>query len=249
MTSPRGFEPCCLKSFDWNGTPSGHEATIANNPTYVTGSNPNAAVLIAHDALGWRFGNTRLLADHFAKEANITVYIPDFFGGEVLDVGLLKAGKFDKLDVEGFKKRNSREIREPEIFACAKELRANGFKKIGAVGYCWGGWAILRLATEKLVDCVICAHPSLLTEADFDGVDVPIMFLQPEHDSMFPEEMRLYAFKKLVLEKKNQAVEWVHFPDAHHGCFTKGDEEVPGEREAMIKAKDRAVTWWREWLV
>jgi len=68
MTSPRGFEPCCLKSFDWNGTPSGHEATIANNPTYVTGSNPNAAVLIAHDALGWRFGNTRLLADHFAKE-------------------------------------------------------------------------------------------------------------------------------------------------------------------------------------
>ena len=38
-------------------------------------------------------------------------------------------------------------------------------------------------------------------------------------------------------------------PGVSHGCLTKGDETVPGEREAMVKAKDRAVTWWREWLL
>jgi len=162
MTSPKGFEPCCLKSFDWNGTPSGHEATIANNPTYVTGSNPNAAVIIAHDALGWRFGNTRLLADHFAKEANVTVYIPDFFGGEVLDIGLLKAGKFDKLDVEGFKKRNSREVREPEIFACAKELRANGLRKLvqWATAGAAGPFSVSRLRSWSTVSSAPIRHCS-----------------------------------------------------------------------------------------
>ena len=107
----------------------------------------------------------------------------------------------------------------------------------------------MRLATEKLVDCVVCAHPSMITEADFDGLNVPIMFLQPEHDAIFSDEMKLYAFKKLVLDKKSLPVEWVHFPGVSHGCLTKGDETVPGEREAMVKAKDRAVTWWREWLL
>jgi dienelactone hydrolase len=269
MISPRGFEPCCLKSFNWTGTPSGHEAKLSKNPTYITGSNPDAAVLFVHDGLGWTFGNNRLLADHFAKEvrqqnldlwsqrkpantmstqANVTVYMPDFFGGEVLDADLIKAGKWAELDVDGFQARNKHSIREPEIFDCVKKLRESGYKKIGAAGYCWGGWGVLRLATEKLVDCVVCAHPSMVTEADFDGVDVPIMFLQPQHDSMFSNELKLYAFKKLVLEKGSLPVEWVHFPGVSHGCLTKGSEDVPGEREAMVKAKDRAVTWWREWL-
>lgn len=46
----------------------GNETTFATLPTYVTGSNPHSAVLYIHDVLGWKFGNARLLADHFAKE-------------------------------------------------------------------------------------------------------------------------------------------------------------------------------------
>jgi hypothetical protein len=75
-----------------------------------------------------------------------------------------------------------------------------------------------------------------------------MMVLAPEHDMMFSDEMKEYAFRKLVLEKKSMPVEWVHFPGVSHGCLTKGDESVEGEREAMVKGKDRAVTWWREWL-
>jgi dienelactone hydrolase len=176
--------------------------------------------------------------------------MPDFFGGEILDADKIKAGKFHELDVEGFLARNSREIREPEIFACASALRANGYKRIGAVGYCYGGWAVLRLASQSppLVDAVVCAHPSALVEEDFDNVSIPILFLAPEVDGVFTDELKLYAFRKLVLEKKSVPVEWVHFPGVIHGCLTKGDENVKGEREAMVKGKDRAVTWWREWL-
>ena len=175
--------------------------------------------------------------------------MPDFFGGEVLDAEKIKAGRWAELDFEGFKARNAREIREPEIIKCVEALRSNGFKKIGAVGYCYGGWAVLSLASKGLVDCVVCAHPSMVTESDIDNVAVPVMFLAPEHDPMFSDELKLYAFKKLVLEKKIVSVEWVHFPGMSHGCLTKGDAEQEGEREAMTKGKDRAVTWWSEWLV
>ncbi|KAG9193639.1 hypothetical protein G6011_03674 [Alternaria panax] len=186
MTSPRDFESCCLKSFNWAGTPSGHEAKLAHNPTYVTGSNSEAAVLFVHDGLGW--------------------------SGETLDFSQIKAGKSAELDMEGFKARNNRSVRKPKVFAYVKALRDSRYKKIGAAGYCWDGWPVLRLATEKLVDCVICVYPSMITEADFDGVDVLIMFLQPEHDSFFPDEMKLYAFRKFVLDKKSLLVERVHFP-------------------------------------
>lgn len=68
MPSSPSFAPCCLTSFQWNGTPEGREETLGNLQTYVTGSNPHAAVLYVHDALGWQFRNARLLADHYARE-------------------------------------------------------------------------------------------------------------------------------------------------------------------------------------
>lgn len=67
----------CKKGFKWNGTPEGKETTLANNKAYVTGTSKSAAILIVHDIFGWTFTNIRLIADHFAKEANATVYVPD----------------------------------------------------------------------------------------------------------------------------------------------------------------------------
>lgn len=68
---------CCKTGFNWNGTPSGKETTLANQKAYVTGTSKTAAVFIIHDIFGWTFTNLRLLADHFAKEADATVYLPD----------------------------------------------------------------------------------------------------------------------------------------------------------------------------
>ena len=48
--------------------------------------------------------------------------------------------------------------------------------------------------------------------------------------------------------KDGVSAEWVHFPGVAHGCLTKGDEMVQGEREAMIRGKDSAVAWFKQWL-
>jgi hypothetical protein len=67
----------CLQGFKWDGTPSGKESTLANHQTYITGDNPNVAILVISDMFGWRFRNLRLLADHYASEVNATVFLPD----------------------------------------------------------------------------------------------------------------------------------------------------------------------------
>ena len=68
---------CCKKGFSWGGTPVGTETTLANNKAYVTGSSKTAAIILIHDIFGWTWANPRLLADHYAKECDATVYIPD----------------------------------------------------------------------------------------------------------------------------------------------------------------------------
>ncbi|UPX19710.1 uncharacterized protein EKO05_0009964 [Ascochyta rabiei] len=249
------FRSCCLTSFQWGGLPSGREEKVAGLPAYVTGDNSDKAVLYVHDALGWRFGNARLLADHYAREdgnadkppGKRDSLPPRFFGGEVLDADAICEERWGDLDLAGFSKRNARSIREPEIFAAAKEIKSKGYIKLGAAGFCFGGWAVLRLAAVKLVDAIVCAHPSWATNEDFDGVEVPVILLSPEQDGMFSDEMKEYAFKTL-LAKRNVPFEWVHFPGVPHGCLTRGNEKVPGEREAMAKGKGAAVRWWGEWL-
>ena len=70
---------CCKSGFRWDGNPTGGVTTVANHKAYVTGTNKKAAVLIVHDIFGWTLTNARLLADHYAEEADVTVYIPDLY--------------------------------------------------------------------------------------------------------------------------------------------------------------------------
>lgn len=81
---PETVDKCCLTGFTWTGTPVGTIGTLADNKAYITGTIKHVAILVIHDIFGWEFPNTRLLADHFAREVGATVFVPDFFGGERL---------------------------------------------------------------------------------------------------------------------------------------------------------------------
>ena len=71
------MQDCCRTGFLWNGTPSGKEGKLTSKNAYITGDNADRAILLCHDAFGWKLNNTRLLADHYAKEVGATVYLPD----------------------------------------------------------------------------------------------------------------------------------------------------------------------------
>lgn len=240
---------CCLKGFEWEGAPAGRIGKLANNEAYITGDNPDVAVMIIHDLLGWTFPNVRLLADHYAREANATVYVPDFFGGESLPFGPIVNGNWHELDVPGFVKKNSREIREPEIFDCARALRQK-YKKVGAVGFCYGGWAVFRLGAKEhqppLVDCIAVGHPSLLTKKDIDEVAVPVQILAPEIDPVYTAELKTHSFETIT--KLGVPFDYQHFPGVEHACFVRGDNKKVGEREAMVRGKNAAVSWFKQFL-
>ncbi|RDW83612.1 dienelactone hydrolase family protein [Aspergillus mulundensis] len=248
------FSKCCITGFTWTGTPTGRESTLASNNTYIAGSNPDVAILFIADLFGWTFPNVRLLADHFAREIDATVFVPDYFGGEILDFDLIAAEKFDQLDLPGFISRNGREQREAEIFETARALkRDHGFKKVGAVGYCYGGWASFRLGArehaengEALVDVISVGHPSLLTKKDIDEIGVPVQILAPEIDSAYSGEMKSYTFE--TLQRLKVVFDYQHFPGVVHACFIRGDENKEGEREAMVRGKNAAVDWFRRYL-
>ncbi|KAJ2905609.1 hypothetical protein MKZ38_004903 [Zalerion maritima] len=249
---------CCLKTFQWSGTPSGRVGTLASNQAYIAdppnpNPNPNTtspkiAIILIHDLLGFTFPNARLLADHYANEVGATVYVPDFFGGESLPFEPILEERWGELDLAGFVGKNGRDVREKEIFSCARALKKElGYEKVGAIGFCYGGWAVFRLASqtvdegekeeekkkkEKIVDCIVAAHPSMSTKEDVDGIDgVPTQMLAPEIDPAFTEELKMYFFRTML--KKGVPFDYQHFPSVVHGCLTRGDEKRDGEREAL----------------
>lgn len=68
---------CCEPRSRLEGDPVGFETSLAGNKSYVVGNSKSAAILIVHDIFGWKFPNSRLIADFYAQEANTTVYLPD----------------------------------------------------------------------------------------------------------------------------------------------------------------------------
>lgn len=186
--------------------------------------------------------------------------MPDFFDGFVCPPEVLIEERWDLIDLQKFAKENAREVREPEIFAFARALKSSaeggcGFEKVGAVGYCYGGWAVFRLAAaeheekgEKLVDAVTAGHPTFLTKEDTEGVskNVPVQVLAPEFDPPYTAELKLHTF--VTLQKLGVPFEYLHFPGVHHACFIRGDERKEGERDAMVRGKNAAVAWFKQWL-
>ncbi|KAF2127138.1 alpha/beta-hydrolase [Dothidotthia symphoricarpi CBS 119687] len=237
----------CKSGFAWNGTPTGTESTIGKNKAYVTGDSKDTALLIIPDVFGWTFTNARILADHYAKEANVTAYVIDCLGGEVVDPDALSDPELRaKFDLPAFIGRNSREIRWPEIKAAAQALKAQ-YSKVGAIGFCYGGWAAYQLGADpSLVDAVSSAHPSLLEKADLDALKVPVQVLVPEHDPFYTEEFKQYTLA--ALPKTGVPWEYVYFPGLKHGFAARGDPNDKAQKDGLERAKRSAVSFFNEFL-
>ncbi|OCL13696.1 endo-1,3-1,4-beta-D-glucanase [Glonium stellatum] len=238
---------CCKTGFNWDGQPTGKETTLANKKAYVTGTDKNAAVLIVHDVFGWTFQNVRLLADHYAKEANATVYLPDFFDGEVVAPETLEdPEKRKSFNLPEFLGRNSKDKRYPEILACAKALKAE-YPKVGAIGFCYGGWAVFQLGADPgFLSCISTAHPSLLTKEEIDKIAVPTQILAPETDPAFTPELKEYSNK--VIPQRGVPYAYEYFPGLVHGFAAKGNVNDAKQKEGMERAKRAAVNWFNEFL-
>ncbi|KAK5165702.1 uncharacterized protein LTR77_008625 [Saxophila tyrrhenica] len=243
---------CCTTGFRWNGTPTGHEDKIGDQPAYIAGDNNKRAILMLHDVFGWTWNNTRLLADHYAKEVGATVYLPDFFGGWTAKEGdawmKLENGKVSMetnpdVDWPAFFAKNAPEVRLPEVVACARTLREK-YDFVGAVGFCWGGSVGFKLAGKEqngLLDCITIAHPGTPSEEDVRGLSIPTQIIAPEHDPTFTPEAKEMCNRIIP----TLGIEYVYnyFPGVVHGFCTKSDLGTEQEKKSLERAK-AAVEYW-----
>ena len=165
-----------------------------------------------------------------------------------LDV-VLDESRWSELDLPGFLGRNTKAIREPEIFDCAKALRSeHGYSSIGAIGFCFGGWAVFHLGAKGvgLVDCISTAHPTFLEQNEIREIGVPVQIMAPEHDPQFTDELK--AFSNEVIPQLGVPYDYQYFPSLTHGFATRGNPDLKGEKEGMERAKNAAVLWFRQWL-
>lgn len=182
------------------------------------------------------------------NDAALLIHVSPSFGGEVLDPASMATEESRaKVDLPGLLKRNSKEIRQPEIFACAKALKQQ-YKRVGAIGFCYGGWACFRLGAkgENLVDCISMAHPSLVEKSEIDAVGVPVQIMAPETDQQFTPELKEHSNK--VIPALGLDYDYQYFPGLVHGFAVKGDQSDKKQKDGLERAKNAAVAWFAQYL-
>ena len=191
------------------------------------------------------------------------------FEGEIVTTETMDdPKKREAFDLMAFIGRNSKEKRFPEISEFAKALKTNqGFKKVGAIGFCYGGWAVFQLGAKggltcwkpsllylridyssgkNLVDCISTAHPSLLTKEEINTVGVPVQIMAPEHDPAFTPELKAHA--NSVIPTLNVEYDYQYFPGLSHGFSIRGDPSDPKQKNGKERAKNAAVAWFAQIL-
>ena len=118
-------------------------AYLSTPPTTATSSHPKAAILIVPDVIGiWR--NSELIADQFAANGYAALII-DVLNGDPIPLNVPREGP-QAFDFMGWltkgsdgKNPHTKEAVDPIVEAAIQYLRGEkGFKKVGAVGYCFG---------------------------------------------------------------------------------------------------------------
>ncbi|KDQ20454.1 hypothetical protein BOTBODRAFT_40628 [Botryobasidium botryosum FD-172 SS1] len=147
--------------------------------TYVIApEGARSAIIIVYDIFGI---SPQIMqgADIVSKALNAKVVVPDFFRGNERDVN-----NYPPKTPEGQAERKAFfedaadvQKRLPELISVARALRKEGFEKVGAIGYCWGGkLCIVAGSSPDTFEAISLVHPAFLTNEDGDKLAVPIAF-------------------------------------------------------------------------
>lgn len=289
--------PDCFSGTLHEGTPTGAETTIHGLPVYVAepqeGVKPKGIVVIIADAFGWDFVNGRVLADRFAKHGGFLVYLPDFMNGSSMDPASMPlmdkiikpASWFTTIFLKPFYilkaiagaipffYRTRDAVCRPLVYNFFKALRTTpppfptNNLKIGAAGFCWGGYYTVQLshdtpssrvhrnevggasqALQPLIDCGFTAHPSFITvPKDIEPVNLPLSVAVGNEDMAMKGPL-IVQMKEILEKKKAGDHEVVIMPGARHGFAVRTDPKDEMQMSCAQRAEDQAIAWFTRWF-
>jgi dienelactone hydrolase len=196
----------------------------------VSGNRPG--VLVVHQWLGLT-DYEKMRAKQLA-ELGYVAFCADIYGK-----GIRPKGPSDAT-VEMTKYKSDRQLLRSRVNAGLEELKKNKFvdpKNIAAIGYCFGGTAVIELARSGThLNGVVSFHGGLDSPTPADGRNVACKVLAlAGADDPFQKPEDLSAFES---EMRDNKVDWeiVFYGGAVHG-FTQPD---PSPAMAGVKYNEKA---------
>lgn len=137
-------------------------------------------------------------------------------------------------------------------------------RKIGMVGFCWGGRYAIRAGLESnmieidsekvpLVDAVVALHPSNLAfPDDMEALVVPVSYGWGLEDAGVHIEQKgkveeIHAKAKAAGRQVPEMEHKVYKP-GRHGFAVRGNPDDPLERACLEESESQALHWLGRWL-
>lgn len=240
------MQRCCIVGVKHKGTPRGEVRKIENIRAYFsipeTGGTQNA-VLIMTDILGMDSPNVQLIADQFAANGYLAV-IPDVFNGN--EVPFPAPASFDLQEYIKSKMPRVPAV-DPMFETVIKHLRGElGVKRLGGVGYCFGGKYVCRWLKEGGLDAGFTGHPSFVDADEVRGIQGPLSIAAAETDTIFPAEKRRET--EDILKNLTVPYQITLYSDVEHGFAVRGDMSDSKAKFAKELAFLQALYWFDEYV-
>ena len=230
---------CCVSRTLHEGEPAGSHTQVLDSAVYQVGQDngDDRILVIVTDIHGYKFQNTLLIADQFAK-AGYHVLIPD-----ILNEDPVKDGD----DLQEWLKSHTPEITAPIVQEFVSQVKAE-FKPqtLVGIGYCFGAkYLIQLLGAQPLFDAGAVAHPSFVAIEEVAALTRPLLISAAETDPIFTTELRHETERVLAEGKKRYQIDL--FSGVAHGYAVRGDISQPHVKYAKEKTFQDQVTWFSQY--
>ncbi|KDQ27969.1 hypothetical protein PLEOSDRAFT_1042542 [Pleurotus ostreatus PC15] len=264
--------PDCVKGAYLPGDPVGKLGF--KGAYYSPAPKPNAirgedAVVLLTDGFGLPLKNCKIIADTLATRLGCDVWVPDILGGAYT----IEADDLLLPDRAGVKMtfanwvtfinkaipkipaflHNTPSKVDPRIHDFILGLREDKkYTKIGAIGYCYGGAAAVRLSSHpELVDSAVICHPGPFSLKDVKRIQVPVSWACAQEDLFFSDKLRKQSETALAA-RKDQAgfveYQFIEYKGTTHGFAARPNLEVPEVKTAFEGALTQATEWFAKTL-
>ncbi|KAI6147336.1 hypothetical protein BKA82DRAFT_4152553 [Pisolithus tinctorius] len=129
------------------------------------------------------------------------------------------------------------------------------YRKVGGVGYCYGGGAAVRLATTvDYLDSVVICHPAIISSSSIRRLrycNIPSSWVCAEEDDSFSNRARMRA-EAVFAERKDSGdavpYEFVDYKGTVHGFACRPNLAFEDVKVAFEKSLEQTAAWLRKTL-
>ncbi|KFW67750.1 Carboxymethylenebutenolidase [Pygoscelis adeliae] len=228
--------PCGVGDrFDYEGC--GQEVQVEHIKAYVckAPASTDKAVVVIHDIFGWQLPNTRYMADMLAANGYMAPShsTPERWAGQAA----------------GWQPRST-EAGPREADAVLKYLKEQcGAKKLGVVGFCWGGIAVHHLMmTYPELKAGVSLYGLIKDSDDISNLLNPTFFIFAEKDDFIPLHQVTLLEQKL---KKNCKVDFEVkiYPGQTHGfVHRRGEDTSPQDKPYIEEGRTDMINWLNKYI-